>query len=810
MQFPENWLREFCNPDLTTQELADTLTMAGLEVEDVEPAAPVFNNVVVGQITSTEKHPDADRLQVCSVDLGAASDEPLSIVCGASNARVGIKIPCAMVGAKLPTEEGAKPFVIKKSKLRGVPSHGMLCSTDELGLPDDGVNGLLELPDDAPVGVNIRDYLQLDEPIFTIKLTPNLGHCLSILGVAQELSAVTGAPVKPFTTRTAAVAHDAALPVTVEADDLCGRFSGRIVRGVDAQNATTPDWMKRQLERCGQRPVSPLVDISNYVMFEMGQPNHIFDAAMVQGGLHVRWGKAGEQLKLLNGNTIELDEQVGVIADDNGVESLAGIMGGDACAVSDSTTDIYIEAAHWHPDAVAGRSRRYQFATEAGHRFERGVDPELTIPCIERITELVQGICGGEAGPITDQVTMDRQPRTVQLRAARAAKVIGIPVTPDDCTQVFQRLGFAFSESDGVFDVQIPLRRFDITLEEDLIEEVARLYGYDKLQTEPPQALVRPCVRPSKAFDRFALREQLMGLGYTEVINYAFVPDAWESDLAGQSNPIKLLNPIASQLNVMRSSLVGSLLQVLKHNLDRGTQQVRIFELAKVFSRNVDVATTLRSVQGVEQRTVVAGLLHGDALPEQWSVKNGAADFFDIKGDVEQLLPSGSAVVFRKTNQPALHPGRSAEIVVNGNVAGMVGELHPRWKQKYELPKKPVLVFELDVSALTAQEDKKFGSVSKYQSVERDLAIVLSDAQTYATVESAIAEAKTQYVRDVQLFDVYKPKEAVQGMDANEKSLAIKLLLSSDESTLTDELIQADLDVVLAKLTEACGARLRA
>ncbi|RYF36867.1 MAG: phenylalanine--tRNA ligase subunit beta, partial [Comamonadaceae bacterium] len=429
MQFPESWLREFCNPPLSTRQIADVLTMGGLEVEDLRPVAPPFTRVVVGEIKEAVQHPNADRLRVCQVDVGQGS--LLNIVCGAPNARVGIRVPCALVGAELPPGEDGKPFQIKLGKLRGVESQGMLCSARELKLSDDH-GGLLELPADAPIGGDIRDVLQLDDHVFTLKLTPNLAHALSVYGVARELSALTGAPLKTPEIAAVPPVHDERLKVTVQAPDLCGRFSGRVVRNVDTK-AATPQWMVDRLARCGQRSVTALVDISNYVMFELGRPSHIFDRDKIHGGLDVRWGRAGEQLKLLNGNTITVDEKVGVIADDAQVESLAGIMGGDATAVSDDTRNVYVEAAFWWPQAVQGRSRRYNFSTDAGHRFERGVDPALTVDHIERITRLILDICGGEAGPMDDQVLRMPEQKPVTLRVARAAKVIGMPVDADQC-----------------------------------------------------------------------------------------------------------------------------------------------------------------------------------------------------------------------------------------------------------------------------------------------------------------------------------------------------------------------------------------
>src|SRR5512133_1476296 len=591
MQFPESWLREFCNPPLSTEQLAQTLTMAGLEVEELKPVAPPFNRIVVGEIKEAAQHPNADRLRVCQVDVGQGS--LLNIVCGAPNARVGIKVPCAMVGAELPPGEDGQPFLIKVGKLRGVESFGMLCSARELKLSEDH-GGLLELAADAVVGQNIREHLLLDDTLFTLKLTPNLAHCLSVYGVAREVSALTGAPLKTPAFPKADCALTEVLPVAVTAPDLCGRFSGRVIRGVNPK-ATTPAWMVDRLARCGQRSVTALVDISNYVMFELGRPSHIFDLDKIHGGLDVRWGRAGESLKLLNGNTVTVDAQIGVIADAVQVESLAGIMGGDATAVSDDTSNIYVEAAFWWPRAIAGRSRRFNFSTDAGHRFERGVDPELTVEHIERITQLVLEICGTAdttCGPMDDQqVNMPVAP-TVSLRVARASKVIGMALTQSQCADALTRLGLAISQSDGIITVAPPSYRFDLQIEEDLIEEVARMVGYNNLPQTPPLAPITAKIRPETQRSAFALRRSIAALGYQETINFSFVEERWEHELAGNADPIRLLNPIASQMSVMRSSLLGSLIAVLKFNLDRKAQRVRLFELGRVFMRDPKVETT--------------------------------------------------------------------------------------------------------------------------------------------------------------------------------------------------------------------------
>ncbi|MEQ1807807.1 MAG: phenylalanine--tRNA ligase subunit beta, partial [Burkholderiaceae bacterium] len=510
MQFPESWLREFCDPELSSSKLADLLTMSGMEVEESRPAAPPFSGVVVATVLEVARHPNADRLSVCQVDAGTGTF--LNIVCGAPNVRPGIKVPCALVGALLPPQQGDEPFEIRLGKLRGVESQGMLCSARELKLSEDH-GGLLILDDAATVGQDIRRHLQLDDNIFTLKLTPNLAHCLSVFGVAREVSALTGAPLRVPSFPPVAPQRPQVLPVKIEAPDLCGRFSGRIIRNVNPQ-ALTPAWLVDRLARCGQRSVSALVDISNYVMFEYGRPTHIFDLDKIHGGLTVRWGRSGETLELLNGATIELDAQVGVIADDICVESLAGIMGGNATAVSDATRNVYVEAAFWWPQAVAGRSRRFNFTTDAGHRFERGVDPALTVAHIERISQLIVEICGGQAGPIDDQVTSLPSADPVTLRVARAAKVIGMPITQAQCESVMQRLGLQFTSRGGTLTVTPPSWRFDLKIEEDLIEEVIRVLGYDTLDGAPPRAALRPLVASESRHGPSRLRHDVAGLGY--------------------------------------------------------------------------------------------------------------------------------------------------------------------------------------------------------------------------------------------------------------------------------------------------------
>ena len=803
MQFPESWLREFCNPTLTTQQLADALTMGGLEVEEVRPVAPPFTKIVVGEIMQAAQHPNADRLRVCQVDAGQGA--LLNIVCGAPNARAGIKVPCALVGAELPRGEDGKPFQIKVGKLRGVESQGMLCSARELQLSEDH-GGLLEMAPDAPVGADVRSVLKLDDNIFTLKLTPNLGHALSVYGVARELSALTGAPLKQPAFQPIVVSHQAGLSVKISAPDLCGRFSGRVIRNVNPK-ARTPAWMVERLARCGQRSVTALVDISNYVMFEFGRPSHIFDLDKIHGGLEVRWGKPGETLKLLNGATVTVDEKVGVIADKAQVESLAGIMGGDSTAVSDETRNVYAEAAFWWPSAIQGRSRRFNFSTDAGHRFERGVDPSTTVEHLEHITGLILDICGGEAGPMDDHVTRLPEAKAVTLRVARASKVIGMPLTQQQCADALARLGLVAAEGQGTLTVKPPPFRFDIAIEEDLIEEVVRVMGYDRLPATPPLAPITPKLRPESQRSSFAVRRLLAALGYRETINFSFVEESWEKDLAGNADPIKLLNPIASQMSVMRSSLVGSLLQALRFNLDRKAERVRVFEIGRVFMRDAAVATTDSTVRGVHQPMRVAGLAYGDAEGLQWGRTGQGGDYFDAKGDVETLLSPVQAA-FVAGEHPAMHPGRCARVLVAGRDVGMIGELHPRWRQQWEFAHAPVL-FELDLQSVQNRPVPAFSSVPRFQSAERDIAVIVKDHVTHSALMSAIHSVGSGLLRDAMLFDVYKPKQAASGVAADEKSMAVRLTLGSAEATLTDEQIDGAVQAVIDSIATRLGGRLR-
>ena len=809
MQFSESWLRTMVDPKMTSDELAHLLTMAGLEVEDVDPVAPPFSNVVVAKVLEVTKHPNADRLNVCQVDAGTGT--MLQIVCGAPNVRPGMKVACAMTGAVLPPSADGKPFVIKVGQLRGVESQGMLCSARELGLSDEN-SGLLDLPEDAPIGQNFRDYCQLNDLKFTIKLTPNKADCLSVLGVAREVAALTGEPLKMPMYAPVPVTIDDKLPVKVSAPDLCGRFCGRIIRGLNAR-AATPEWMKRRLERSGQRSLSALVDISNYVMLELGRPSHVFDLAKIHGNLDVRWGRKGEKLKLLNGNTIEVDEWVGVIADDKELESLAGIMGGDSTAVSLDTTDIYLEAAFWWPQSIQGRARRYNFSTDAAHRFERGVDYATLAEHIERITALIVEICGQkgktQVGPVDEQIVNLPERKPVIMRTERARKVIGVPVTDEQIADIFTRLGLSFTQEPGLFKVTPPTYRFDIEIEEDLIEEVARIYGFENIPALPPVAANIMRIAPENTRSLFAIRRQIADLDYQEVVNYSFVEEAWETDFVSNMNPIRLQNPIASQMSVMRSTLIGSLVANVRYNVNRKVPRIRLFEVGAIYLCDTDVQDGPLAVAGYSQPKRVAAIAYGPVAEEQWGLPTRNVDYFDVKADLEALF-APQTLKFVKAEHPALHPGRSAHILLNDKVIGFIGELHPRWQQKYELPLAPIM-FEVDAIALQQRDIPIYQEISKFPAVVRDLALVVKqNVPMQDLMETFAAEKQSNPVckvlQAIVLFDEYRGK----GLENDEKSLAFRFTLQDTQTTLQDEVVDATMNALLAAAKKNHGAKLRA
>ncbi|WP_313370860.1 phenylalanine--tRNA ligase subunit beta [Achromobacter animicus] len=804
MQFPESWLRTLVNPPIATDELAHRLTMAGLEVEETEPAAPAFTGVVVAHIVEITPHPDADKLRVCQVDDG--SGERLQIVCGAPNAAAGLKVPLARVGAELPG--GMK---IGVAKMRGVQSSGMLCSARELGLSQDHA-GLLELPADMVPGQSIREALDLDDTLFTLKLTPNRADCLSILGVAREVAALTGAPLSVPTAAAVPVTLDERLPVKIEAPDLCGRFGGRVIRGVNAR-AATPEWMKTRLERAGQRSLSALVDISNYVMLELGRPSHVFDLDKIGGDIAVRWAREGETLELLNGQTVTLDPKVGVVVAGEQVESLAGIMGGEATSVTLDTQNIYLEAAFWWPQAIAGRARRFKFSSEASHRFERGVDYASIPEHIEFITRLIVDICGGQVGPIDDQiVNLPRRP-PVRMRLARCHRVLGVPVTREQVATIFGSLGLDYSVEGDDFIVNPPSFRFDLEIEEDLIEEVARIYGFESIPDVPPMARAKMFSQPEVRRGAHALRRLTAAQDYQEVVNYSFVEADWERDFAGNDNPVRLVNPIASHLSVMRSSLIGGLVANIRHNANRKQSRVRLFELGRVFFRDASAEDGPLQVAGVRQPMKLAGAAWGPAVEEQWGVPTRHVDFFDVKMDVESLFGArGRRLRFEAAAHPALHPGRGARVMLDGKQVGWIGELHPRWAQQADLAHAPV-VFELDVDALSEGELPQVRELSRQPVVVRDLALWVDEDVTVQsmldTVAAAVkADAQLAVVQDARVFDVWRDK--AQGSEpVAEKSLAFRFWLQDTEVTLDEARVADCLARIKEALVAAHGARQR-
>jgi len=773
MQFSENWLRQYVNPSLDSEALGHALTMAGLEVEGLEPVAATFTKVVVAQIISAEKHPDADRLQICKVDVG--SGEPLQIVCGAPNARAGLKAPCALVGAELPG------FNIKQAKVRGVESFGMMCSAKELGLAEES-NGLLELSADVAVGQDIREFLDLDDKLFTLKLTPNRSDCLSIVGIARDVAALTSAAIKLPAISTVASKTDQQKDVVVKEPAACPRYAGRMVTGVNA-SAPTPDWMLRRLERSGLRGISAIVDITNYVLLELGQPLHAFDVAKLRGNIQVRLANKAEKLELLNQQTVELDADMLVIADDSGAIALAGIMGGASTAVSDSTTDIFLESAFFSPDIIVGKARRLNFSTDSSYRFERGVDYGNTRHALEHATALILQICGGAAGPISEITGKLPERQPVRLRTSRLLSALGINLDEATVARLFDQLGFAYKNAAGVFEVTPPSYRFDINIEEDLIEEVARLHGYDNIPATPPHADLLMLPASETSLNRSILRDALAASGYQEIVSYSFVDESWERDLLGNANPIPLKNPIASNMSVMRSGLWGGLLDTLVYNLNRKQERVRLFEIGAAYAANNGVYS---------ETTRISGLAYGDAVPEQWAEAARDVDFYDVKADVD-LITHGRAQYVVATH-PALHPGQSAQVLLDGKAIGWIGKLHPKWQQHYQLPRGAML-FELDIAPLLKCELAQYAEVAKFPPVRRDMAVIVDEKLPVQALLSTMQTLKIPVVSEIALFDVYRGKGIVE----NKKSLAFLVLMQDTQKTLTD----AEADEVMAKLLDS-------
>ncbi len=793
MKFSENWLRQHVKTSASRDALAATLTAIGLEVEALTTLGEQLDGVVVGKILAAEKHPEADKLQVCQVDVGAAA--PLQIVCGAPNARAGLMAPLATIGTQVGN------LTIKAAKLRGVASNGMLCSAKELGIDADA-SGLLELPDDAPVGKPLADYLGLPDASIELKLTPNRADCFGVRGIAFDVAAATGCEVEPLHAEPVAAVTTAAMAVELSAGADAPRFCCRVIEGVNA-TAKTPLWMAQRLLRSGVRPISLLVDVTQYIMLELGQPMHAYDRDLLTGPLGVRHARAGETLTLLNGDAAELDAQFLVITDADRVVGLAGIMGGDATKVSDGTRNVVLEAAHFAPAAIIGRSRKLGLHTDAGHRFERGVDPELPPIAIEYASRLILEIAGGTPGPLVDVARLSDmpQPQVVRLRRARLARVLGTQVDDAEVTRMLGALGFAVEYTDAGWTVTVPPRRFDIAIEEDLVEEIARIHGYDAIPATLPAGSTRLIAPSETRSSEHDTRRQLVAREYLEAINYAFVDAAllayWQLD----TGSVALANPLSAELGVMRTRLLPGLTAALARNSARQQSRVRLFELGRTFAAG--------SAAPIETRRIAA-VACGDAASEQWGVAARKLDFHDIKGDLDSLAAiSGATLEYRASTQPFAHPGRSAEVYRLNEAGdavciGWIGQLHPRVQQAMAIDAE-VYGFELELDALLVRPLPRAAALSRYPSVRRDLAFVVPESVHWAVMQATVRQAAGNQLRDLQLFDRYVGK----GVESGCKSLAMALILQDDSRTLTDRDVDAVVAEVVAALSANHGAVIR-
>lgn len=791
MKISEKWLREWANPtgDLTT--LLETLTMAGLEVESFTPAAGRVDKVVVAEVLDVQPHPNADRLRVCRVNTGT---EILQIVCGAKNVAQGLKVPAALIGAELSGD-----LVIKASQLRGVDSFGMLCAASELGLNDTS-DGLLVLPDDAPVGMAIQDYLQLDDHIIEISLTPNRGDCLSIQGLAREVSALMNAPLTPVTIEPVKPSIDSILAINLQEPAACPVYVGRIIKGIQS-SAVTPLWMKEKLRRVGLRSIHPVVDVTNFVMLELGQPMHAFDLAKLDGGIQIRLAQDQEPLILLDDKPVKLDASTLVIADDNKVLAIAGVMGGADSAVSEQTTDIFLESAFFTPAIIAGKARAYGLHTDSAHRFERGVDPTLAERAIERATALLLPIVGGTAGPVTAVKNKEHlpAPKQVDLRLSRINRVLGTDVKAEWVAQQFPLLGFALTQTTAEhWTVAVPAYRFDINIEADLVEEAARLYGYNNIAYTMPMADLFACPRSESHLSLRQIKQLLAARNYCEAITYSFVEPKMQELLDPALKPYVLANPISPELSVMRTSLWQSLMTVYIQNLSRQSLRVRLFEQGLCFKP---------SDKGLEQLSVLAGLCAGTVYSEQWGLPNRTVDFFDIKKDIEALFAlrhDHQAVEFIPANIAALHPGRSAAIMMGKQLMGYVGELHPRIMDELGL-RQPVYLFELFLDQFSTAQLPQFATLSRYPSVRRDIALVVEQSIPVDAFKQTFTDVCGDLLVDWQLFDVYQG----ENITANHRSLAFGLVLQHASRTLTDIEIADCMNRLVIELHNRFGAVLR-
>ncbi len=791
MKISESWLREWVDPPVSTNELAERFTMAGLEVGSIESAAPDFDDIVVGEVLEVAQHPNADKLIVCQVNVG--DKEPLNIVCGAKNVYAGMKAPTARPGARLPG--GIK---IRKTKLRGVESRGMLCSETELGLGEDA-SGIMDLAGQGEPGTSLREHLRLDDAILDFELTPNRGDCLGVAGVAREAGAifrleVNGPDIEPVPARI-----DDTLSIKLEAPDGCPRYAGRIIRNV-SKDAKTPVWMQEKLRRCGLRPVDPVVDVTNYVMLELGQPMHGFDLATLEGGIIVRYAGKKESLTMLDGTEVRPGPDVLMIADHGGPRAIAGIMGGENSGVSESTRDVFLESAFFTPSVIMGRGRKLGLQTDASHRFERGVSPDLQEKAIERATALLLEISGGEPGPTVVEESPKHIPERhpIMLRRARLNRVLGVEVPDPDVLEILKRLGLEVSESDAGWEARPPAFRFDLDIEEDLIEEVGRIYGYDRIpETDSAVGLAfQPVTEARLPLNR--ARDMLIGRGYQEVITYSFVDPDLHRLFAPDEDPLRLSNPISSDLSVLRTSLFPGLVTVLQQNLARQQDRVRIFESGLRFRKEK---------KKISQEKILAGLVYGNEVPEQWGTKNREVDFFDIKADVSALLHmTGCENEFKFTEgeHPALTPGQTADLKKNGNAVGWIGAVHPEISHRLELRQTPY-VFELLIDSVFAANVPAFEPISKFPTIRRDLAVVVDESVTTGHLDAAVRDAAGDVLAELRIFDIYRG----QGIDPGRKSVALGLILQDFSRTLTVKDADAAVTAVVTRLERDLDAKIR-
>ena len=795
MKFSEQWLREWVNPTLSTERLAAQMTMAGLEVGGIEPAAQPFTGVVVGEILSAEPHPDAGKLKLCQVDAGAAGVVP--IVCGAPNARVGLKAPLAKVGAKLPGG-----VTLKVARLRGVESHGMLCSAAELGLSD-AADGLLALPAEAAVGMDLRAALDLEDHCLDIELTPNRGDCLGVAGVAREVAVLNRMAVNTPQIAPVTPTVDDAFPVTITAPAACPRYLGRVIRGVNPA-AETPLWMRERLRRSGIRSLAPGVDVTNYVLLELGQPMHAFDLRRLSGGIEVRYAEARETLTLLDGKAVALASDMLVIADDDGPVALAGVMGGERSGVADDTRDLFLECAYFTPEAIAGRARRIGVQTDASHRYERGVDPALPARAVARATRLMIDIMGGEPGPVvvTEQLEHIPKPASIRLRSDRIGRVLGQGFQPAEVTDILTRLGADVQPAAAGWRVTPPSFRFDLSMEVDLIEELGRIHGYDNIQATAPQAPMRMPDERESQVPAMRVKQRLVDRGYQEVVTYAFVDPELQRRIEPQQRDLALANPISAELAVMRTGLWPGLLTAARYNLNRQQDRVRLFETGLVFRHQGDT---------LQQTPHVGGVAIGSHWPTHWDGGARAVDFFDVKADVEALLELGSDLTearFVAEPHPALHPGQSARIYVGERAVGWLGRLHPGLEKSLALPQHAI-VFELAHSAVDSHPLPTFAPLSKFPSIRRDIALLVDQTVAAADLIDVARDAATAAVErlicEVRLFDVYQG----QGVEAGRKSIALGLILQDASRTLDEQSMVAVETAVVAALKAAFSAQLR-